>query len=269
MIIVGKRPVHPRGGRPDAPAAPARGRPLEALDLPGETSHDPLFSPGYDKIPFAGLDSDDPSLQGLRARPAGPGQAHGRAPALRRLLLAHVQLARLRCVRRGHVRPAVADAGRTRCRRARPGSTRRSSSSTKLGTPYFCFHDRDIAPEGEDVRRDEAQPRRAWSTRSTAHMARTGVKLLWGTANLFRIRATWRAPRPTRIPRCSPTPRPRSRHARGDPSTRRRELRAVGRPRRLRDAAQHRHGAASRTSSAASSRWWPSTSTRSASRARS
>ena len=42
---------------------------------------------------------------------------------------------------------------------------------------------------------------------------------------------------------------------------RRRELRAVGRPRGLRDAAQHRHWAASSTRWAASSRWSSTTST--------
>ena len=47
------------------------------------------------------------------------------------------------------------------------------------------------------------------------------------------------------------------------------QLRAVGRSRGLRDAAQHRHAAARSTSSAGSSTWSSSTSTRSGSRARS
>ena len=54
----------------------------------------------------------------------------------------------------------------------------------KLGVPFFCFHDRDIAPERPNVRRDAGEPRRDGRPRR-AHMARTGVKLLWGTANLF------------------------------------------------------------------------------------
>lgn len=54
----------------------------------------------------------------------------------------------------------------------------------KLGVPFYCFHDRDIAPEGAsfaescallDEMIDEA----------AAHMERTGTRLLWGTANLF------------------------------------------------------------------------------------
>ena len=36
-----------------------------------------------------------------------------------------------------------------------------SSSSTKLGTPYYCFHDRDVAPEGAQLRRVPLEPRRA------------------------------------------------------------------------------------------------------------
>ncbi len=54
----------------------------------------------------------------------------------------------------------------------------------KLGIPFFCFHDRDIAPEGDSLKESFA----ALDTmvaEAEAHMARTGTKLLWGTANLF------------------------------------------------------------------------------------
>ncbi len=54
----------------------------------------------------------------------------------------------------------------------------------KLGVPFFCFHDRDISPEG----RTFAETRTnldAMVAQAEAHMARTGAKLLWGTANLF------------------------------------------------------------------------------------
>lgn len=55
---------------------------------------------------------------------------------------------------------------------------------TKLGVPFYCFHDRDLAPEGGTA---------AESERNLAEMvhlaekkqAESGVKLLWGTANLF------------------------------------------------------------------------------------
>jgi xylose isomerase len=55
---------------------------------------------------------------------------------------------------------------------------------TKLGVDYYCFHDRDLAPEGgsfaESCRNLEIM------TGYAAHLQNsTGVKLLWGTANLF------------------------------------------------------------------------------------
>ncbi len=54
----------------------------------------------------------------------------------------------------------------------------------KLGVPYFCFHDRDIAPAGdtfaETVRNLEEMVDYAESK-----MKETGTKLLWGTADLF------------------------------------------------------------------------------------
>ena len=58
---------------------------------------------------------------------------------------------------------------------------------TRLGTPYFCFHDADVRPEGANF---------AESTRNLEEitdvfaqkMEETGVKLLWGTANLFSHR---------------------------------------------------------------------------------
>ena len=54
----------------------------------------------------------------------------------------------------------------------------------KLGVPYYCFHDRDVAPDGAsfkefrrnlDLLADEA----------LGYQERTGTRLLWGTANLF------------------------------------------------------------------------------------
>ena len=55
---------------------------------------------------------------------------------------------------------------------------------SKLGTPYFCFHDIDIAPAGATF----AETKRnleAMVSYAEEHMARTGVKLLWGTSNAF------------------------------------------------------------------------------------
>ena len=54
----------------------------------------------------------------------------------------------------------------------------------KLGVPFYCFHDRDIAPEGRTFAETKANLD-AMIDQAEAHMARTGIKLLWGTANLF------------------------------------------------------------------------------------
>ena len=54
----------------------------------------------------------------------------------------------------------------------------------KLGMPFYTFHDRDIAPEGRTFAESRANLE-AMVDYAAAHMARTGVKLLWGTANLF------------------------------------------------------------------------------------
>ena len=54
----------------------------------------------------------------------------------------------------------------------------------KLGVPFFCFHDRDVAPEGRTFAETQANLD-ATVEEIAGHMARTGLKLLWGTANLF------------------------------------------------------------------------------------
>jgi len=55
---------------------------------------------------------------------------------------------------------------------------------TKLNVPFYCFHDRDMAPEGDSVAESES------NLRALVDMARvrqeaTGMQLLWGTANVF------------------------------------------------------------------------------------
>jgi xylose isomerase len=54
----------------------------------------------------------------------------------------------------------------------------------KLGAPYFCFHDRDVAPEGRTFAESRTNLE-VMVGEIEGHMARTGRKLLWGTANLF------------------------------------------------------------------------------------
>jgi xylose isomerase len=55
---------------------------------------------------------------------------------------------------------------------------------TKLGVPYYCFHDRDMAPEGDSVTSSE-QNLQALVELAGERQRATGMKLLWGTANLF------------------------------------------------------------------------------------
>ncbi len=55
---------------------------------------------------------------------------------------------------------------------------------TKLGVPYYCFHDRDIAPEGATLQESNSNLDAVVSKLKEAQKE-TGVKLLWGTANLF------------------------------------------------------------------------------------
>jgi xylose isomerase len=54
----------------------------------------------------------------------------------------------------------------------------------KIRAPFWCFHDRDIAPEGRTL----AESNRILDkvvARAKELQKATGVKLLWGTANLF------------------------------------------------------------------------------------
>ena len=55
---------------------------------------------------------------------------------------------------------------------------------TKIGAPYYCFHDRDIAPEGANVAESEKNLQTLLDMAKERQQA-TGMKLLWGTANLF------------------------------------------------------------------------------------
>lgn len=54
----------------------------------------------------------------------------------------------------------------------------------KLGAPYYAFHDRDVSPEGATL----AESHKNMDTLAKVlkeEQDRTGIKLLWGTANLF------------------------------------------------------------------------------------
>lgn len=55
---------------------------------------------------------------------------------------------------------------------------------SKLGAPFYCFHDRDVAPEGATLRESHANLDRI-AAKLKEKQSETGIKLLWGTANLF------------------------------------------------------------------------------------
>jgi len=55
---------------------------------------------------------------------------------------------------------------------------------TKLGTPYYCFHDTDLVAEGNSVKESEKRLQTIVEYARQKQEA-SGVKLLWGTANVF------------------------------------------------------------------------------------
>jgi xylose isomerase len=55
---------------------------------------------------------------------------------------------------------------------------------TKIGAPFYCFHDRDIAPEGKTPE-ESAENLAVIVEELKKRQDATGVKLLWGTANVF------------------------------------------------------------------------------------
>jgi xylose isomerase len=58
---------------------------------------------------------------------------------------------------------------------------------TKLGLPFYCFHDVDVVDYTNDVA-DNEKRLQTMVEYATAKQKASGVKLLWGTANLFSNR---------------------------------------------------------------------------------
>lgn len=58
---------------------------------------------------------------------------------------------------------------------------------TALGVPYFCFHDADVRPEGSSFK-ENTRNLEEITDYFEKKMGDTGIKLLWGTANLFSHR---------------------------------------------------------------------------------
>ncbi|MFN0215277.1 MAG: xylose isomerase [Saprospiraceae bacterium] len=55
---------------------------------------------------------------------------------------------------------------------------------TKMGIPYYCFHDFDFVAEGSSLK-ESGQRLDLITDYALEKQAQSGVKLLWGTANLF------------------------------------------------------------------------------------
>lgn len=54
----------------------------------------------------------------------------------------------------------------------------------KLGIPYFCFHDVDLVPEADDIKKTNEELDEI-SDYILEKSRQTGIKCLWGTANMF------------------------------------------------------------------------------------
>ncbi len=54
----------------------------------------------------------------------------------------------------------------------------------KLGVKYYCFHDRDLAPEGDSFS-ESCKNLEQLVAKAVVKQKETGISLLWGTANLF------------------------------------------------------------------------------------
>ena len=55
---------------------------------------------------------------------------------------------------------------------------------SKLGVSFYCFHDRDMAPEGDSVKKSDDNLK-VLVDLAAKKQQESGIKLLWGTANVF------------------------------------------------------------------------------------
>ncbi|PMR86247.1 xylose isomerase [Xanthomonas arboricola] len=76
------------------------------------------------------------------------------------------------------------DIGNTALNRAEAKADAAFEFFTKLGVPYYCFHDVDLAPDADDIGEYQSNLTHMVGI-AKQRQADTGIKLLWGTANLF------------------------------------------------------------------------------------
>ena len=162
-------------------------------------------------IPFGGLDSSDPltfkvyqpdrlsSASGWRTT-SGSASACGTRSAGR----ARTSSARARSTGRGSS-PAW-----TRWPRRATELDAAFEFFAKLGVPFYCFHDRDVAPEGRTFAETQANLDEVVGHDRQPHGADRACASCGARPTCSATRATRPAPRRIPIPRSSPTPRPRS-----------------------------------------------------------
>ena len=109
----------------------------------------------------------------------------------------------------------------------------------KLGIDFYCFHDRDVAPEWQTLKQSHEKLEKVAKILGTLQ-ADTGKKLLWGTAYLFAHPAL---------------------HAGGGDESERRRLCLRRRAGQEGDGSDHGRSAAPVTSSGADARGTPRSST--------
>ncbi|MCC8473160.1 xylose isomerase [Xanthomonas arboricola] len=76
------------------------------------------------------------------------------------------------------------DIGNTALDRAEAKADAAFEFFTKLGVPYYCFHDIDLSPDADDIGEYQSNLKHMVGI-AKQRQADTGIKLLWGTANLF------------------------------------------------------------------------------------
>jgi xylose isomerase len=76
------------------------------------------------------------------------------------------------------------DAGTDAVSRAKQKMDAAFEFFTKIGVPYYCFHDVDLIEEGSSIAEYESRMQQI-TAYALQHQQASGVKLLWGTANVF------------------------------------------------------------------------------------
>ena len=116
--------------------------------------------PDIKKIPFEGPESKNPlAFRHYNANELVEGKLDEGPSPLQRGLLAHHARHGQRSVRARHHASPLGGGHGLGGKRHQPGR-RGLRVHREARRPFFCFHDRDVAPEGNTLARDQPQPRR-------------------------------------------------------------------------------------------------------------